>query len=280
MTILPKAHKALFDYATHCRATRQPLPLKVVNTIRLLERLRYRPQEGDGGLCESKPVRTSLVGCPIPQAKARKAHLEALRMPSNLQAFAKSEEKVMKDLERFRQKIKFNPETGCDEWTGRIDSRGYAVFDVGGRQVRAARWLYQVMNGPIPEGMELSHGCHCRKCVRVTSPGVGSRHRIGAVGKSIYKTEHCICESHKDNVARSARAGRWSGSRNSQSKLSTEEVVLMRKLYAGSSLFSVKWLSELFGVSLRTAYNVINYEVYENVIPDRYQLKQSEGMAI
>jgi hypothetical protein len=279
MNTLQKAHKVLINYATHCQETGQPIPLKAVNTIRALESLRYTPQEGQRSTGESKPAGTSLDGCPIPQAKGRSSNLRPLRRSSNLQPLAR-EAKIMKDLERFKSKIKFNPVSGCDEWTGRIDKIGYAIFDVGGRTVRAGRWLWKTVVGEIPQGFDLSHACHCKKCVRITLPGVGGSNRIKTDRKSRYKTTHCICESHKDNCTRSAREKVWSGSRNGNAKLTDAEVKRMRKLYQGGGAeSSPKQLAKDFGVSERTVYGVITYETYEDIVLKPVTMRRRERIS-
>lgn len=55
-------------------------------------------------------------------------------------------------------------------WTGPI-SNGYGIMSVGGRrakQVRAHRYSWELVNGPIDEGLELDHEPSCPKnCVTV-----------------------------------------------------------------------------------------------------------------
>ncbi len=54
---------------------------------------------------------------------------------------------------------------GCWLWTGRLTDRGYPHFEVGGKRRRAHRWLWEQLNGPVPEGFELDHLCRNRACV-------------------------------------------------------------------------------------------------------------------
>lgn len=70
-------------------------------------------------------------------------------------------------LERFVPKMR-QVETGCIEWTGRIDRYGYGQFQPGGRQavkVGAHRWSYQHFVGAIPPGYQIDHLCRNRRCV-------------------------------------------------------------------------------------------------------------------
>lgn len=86
-----------------------------------------------------------------------------------------------KQLKRFRRKYyvssKPHPELGtpCWLWTGQRWSYGYGQFHLwsktlpGGKRVfkriSAHKALYEHVNGPVPEGLELDHLCRNRRCV-------------------------------------------------------------------------------------------------------------------
>lgn len=58
-----------------------------------------------------------------------------------------------------------NDPTVCWEWLGHLggrDGRGYITID-GVRQL-AYRVMWQIFNGPIPEGMKVRHECDNPKC--------------------------------------------------------------------------------------------------------------------
>ena len=88
--------------------------------------------------------------------------------------------KYMNDLERFynktkREEWKRNPELElpCLKWTG-WKIFGYGGFKVGSKKdgtrknVRAHRWIYQQLVGPIPDGYEPDHLCRQTDCVELT----------------------------------------------------------------------------------------------------------------
>jgi hypothetical protein len=162
---------------------------------------------------------------------------------------------IEKALERIEAKIEHDPETGCANWRGGT-TRGYAVFRIAGRinkTYRVARLLWEQVNGEIPEGYEIHHECFNRKCVRI---GAG----------------HCTITTHAENIRESAAQGSFDGERNSQAKLSNEEAGIIRNLHRGRpEMFPVDRLSELFRVSLRTAYGVLKHEVYR----DREKVSQT-----
>ena len=56
---------------------------------------------------------------------------------------------------------------GCWNWQSSTTSEGYGRFSVGGRDVSAARWFYELNYGPIAEGMLLRRTCENRRCVRL-----------------------------------------------------------------------------------------------------------------
>ena len=67
--------------------------------------------------------------------------------------------------ERFRIKVDVLP-SGCWEWQGSLNGRGYGLFtDARGACVRAHRWAYEHFRGPIPAGLTLDHTCTVKRCV-------------------------------------------------------------------------------------------------------------------
>jgi len=68
---------------------------------------------------------------------------------------------------RFWSKVLISD--GCWLWTGATDNRGYGKIGAGGdrgRTLCAHRVVWELFNGPIPEGLEIDHICHTRRCVR------------------------------------------------------------------------------------------------------------------
>jgi len=56
-------------------------------------------------------------------------------------------------------------EEGCWEWTGYIAKNGYAIFRLPDKRTTAHRAAYELLVGPIPEGLTLDHLCYNRRCV-------------------------------------------------------------------------------------------------------------------
>lgn len=64
--------------------------------------------------------------------------------------------------ERFWPKVLISD--GCWEWTAGKDNRGYGRFQADGFRL-AHRWAWFILNGPIPDGLELDHLCRNQGCV-------------------------------------------------------------------------------------------------------------------
>ena len=57
----------------------------------------------------------------------------------------------------------------CWLWTASVDNRGYGKIGAGGdrgRTLCAHRVAWELTRGTIPDGMEIDHRCHIRRCVR------------------------------------------------------------------------------------------------------------------
>ena len=66
--------------------------------------------------------------------------------------------------ERFVSKF-VGDTNGCWQWAGPFWEKGYGKFWAGGKYVRAHRFAYTELVGPIPEGLQLDHLCRNRACV-------------------------------------------------------------------------------------------------------------------
>lgn len=61
---------------------------------------------------------------------------------------------------------KFTVGDGCWEWTAYRDAQGYGKVRVGRQTFGAHRVVYELMVGPVPDGLQLDHLCRNRGCVR------------------------------------------------------------------------------------------------------------------
>lgn len=65
-------------------------------------------------------------------------------------------------------------------WTGRTSDYGYGLLDMGGKPVEAHRFAYELLVGPIPDGLTIDHvkanGCTSRACVKAIADEFGPAH--------------------------------------------------------------------------------------------------------
>lgn len=60
--------------------------------------------------------------------------------------------------ERFMSKL-VRTDDGCLIYQG-ATQKGYGVFSINGNSVKAHRYAYELVKGPIPEGVTVDHECH------------------------------------------------------------------------------------------------------------------------
>jgi len=67
------------------------------------------------------------------------------------------------DKARFWSKV--DAEGDCWEWTGARSDKGYGHMRRADTIVAAHRFAWELLVGPIPDGLEIDHLCRKRKCV-------------------------------------------------------------------------------------------------------------------
>ena len=68
------------------------------------------------------------------------------------------------DIARFKRHVQVQGE--CWVWTSRINAGGYGEFKHGGSKHKAHRWIWQALNGDLPQDVVIDHLCRNRACVR------------------------------------------------------------------------------------------------------------------
>lgn len=66
-------------------------------------------------------------------------------------------------------------ENGCHIFTGPKDGKGYGQIRYEGKAWRVHRWVYQHVNGPIPEGMGVLHKCDVPACINTAHLFLGTQ---------------------------------------------------------------------------------------------------------
>lgn len=99
-------------------------------------------------------------------------------------------QKTKTDAQRFWEKVQVpSDDESCWVWTGATTDQGYGKFMVGSRVdgtrqvVLAHRFAWELVNGPLPDGVVLLHECDNPPCVRHTKPGSQAENVADMVAK-------------------------------------------------------------------------------------------------
>lgn len=134
--------------------------------------------------------------------------------------------------DRLWRKVITNPATGCWEWQGYRMKEGYGQIGVGGRAdgiILTHRAAYQIVNGPIPDGLFIRHKCDNPPCCN---------------------PDHLELGTPADNVADTVNRGRIPrGALLPQTILTPEDVRTIRREWkAGTTTVA---LAATYGVNRR-----------------------------
>lgn len=123
----------------------------------------------------------------------------------------------MEDLEipeRVKKYINLD-ESGCWLWTGAKTKRGYGGFLRGkqGKQTYyyAHRFMYELANGPITNGLFCCHHCDVRNCVNPDHMFLGTTqdNTRDMIAKGRYKHPHPMSEETKDAIRADYASNRY-----------------------------------------------------------------------
>jgi hypothetical protein len=103
------------------------------------------------------------------------------------------------EIDRFWHYVELSQGTDCWLWRGGLNGAGYGVFASGSRtdgslrSVMAHRYAYELLVGPIPDGLYPDHLCRIPACVRPThielvTPQVNTLRGIGPSAVNARKT--------------------------------------------------------------------------------------------
>jgi HNH endonuclease len=113
--------------------------------------------------------------------------------------------------ERFWKRVKKSSK--CWEWQGRLEESGYARIKRQGQrtQIFVHRLAWELVNGLIPDGLDILHTCDNRKCVRPTHLFLGT------------------ATDNMQDMLRKGRANKARGERHGNVKLSEQDIRAIRE---------------------------------------------------
>lgn len=149
--------------------------------------------------------------------------------------FSGRERPIEKSLQIILDQIQ--PSDKCWIWTGHKEKGGYGALYITGKNWRAHRFIFMLLNGPIPYGKHVLHQCDNPSCVR---------------------PDHLFLGTQLDNNLDALMKHR------TRCILNEDKVLEMRKLYTQRGT-TVAWLAKKFGVSWGNASMVVKRKTWKHI---------------
>jgi len=146
--------------------------------------------------------------------------------------------------ERFFDNIGKKTIGGCIPWTGGRNRDGYGIIrNDDGKRVLGHRVAYEIMHGPIPDGLRCCHKCDHPWCVNPS---------------------HIFLGTDADNASDKAAKGRQClGEKNTRAKIKEEDVRSIRKQSRAG--VASKELARQFGIGVSTVMRIISRKYWKHV---------------
>lgn len=136
----------------------------------------------------------------------------------------------------------------CRVWVRARSKEGYGQTNNNRKSFLTHRLAWELLKGPIPDGLHVLHHCDNPPCWRL---------------------KHLFLGTALDNYRDSLKKGRQNryrpqGSKNSNAKLNDERILEVRKLYATGKITQTA-LGEQFGVRKETIWKILRRKLWAHV---------------
>lgn len=134
----------------------------------------------------------------------------------------------------------------CWEWQRYTDKAGYGRVAFDGRLQSTHRVAWQIVNGPIPQGLDVCHHCDNRACCN---------------------PRHLFLGTHADNMSdmvAKRRSARHTGIENGRAKLTPDDVREIRRIYAAGET-SQQEIANHYGMYQTTISKIVRHVSWPDV---------------
>lgn len=161
-------------------------------------------------------------------------------------------------LERYLEKVDRRGPDDCWEWTAARFDKGYGAFRLGDKQMKAHRFGYSALVGPIPDGQYICHRCDNPPC---------------------QNPAHWFLGTHRDNAEdRQAKGRGATGERNGGRVVAryTAEVIREMRLAALAGEKQAD-IAARFGTDQAYVSQVVRGEAWAHTDPDLPRLTNQQN---
>lgn len=150
--------------------------------------------------------------------------------------------------QRFKKYVGATMPNGCRHWKGARLPHGYGIISAGTKAnplVRRAHCVaWELVHGPVPDGMCVLHKCDRPSCVNV---------------------EHLFLGTQEDNIQDMVSKERQSrGSKHARARMTEEDVLSMRRRYKSGEA-TQRQLAREYGYAADYISKVINGTYWKHV---------------
>jgi len=143
-------------------------------------------------------------------------------------------------IDRINRHTKVNPVTECIEWQASKFNGGYGKIKIDGKNRYAHRVMWEIYNGPIPEGIFVCHCCDNPGCVH---------------------PNHLFLGTAQDNMDDKTRKGRgMHGEKHTSARLTEAKVREIRASDKGHTE-----LAGEYGITMQSIMAVRNGKTWKHV---------------
>ena len=130
-----------------------------------------------------------------------------------------------------------DPATGCMVWQGpRFKWGGYGRVIIAGKQRRAHRVLFEILNGPLPPGREVCHSCDNPPCCN---------------------PKHLSAGTHAQNMAEMKAKGRAKAPRGEDSPRAKVDAATVKEIRRRALTDTVPRISRFYGLNPSTVRDIL-----------------------